>query len=52
MRIRPGQKVIIASGFSRSREVDMAQSLGAGRYIRKPYMLTELGIAVREELAR
>jgi signal transduction histidine kinase/ActR/RegA family two-component response regulator len=47
---RPGQKAIIASGFVRSTDVDNAQKLGAGRYVRKPYTVSELLCAVKSEL--
>lgn len=46
----PNQKVIIASGFSETERVKEAQRLGAGKYIKKPYTLQKIGIAVREEL--
>ena len=46
----PNQKAIIASGFSESDEVKGAQRLGAGEYIKKPYSLKSIGIAVRREL--
>jgi YesN/AraC family two-component response regulator len=46
----PDQKVIIASGYSESDRVKTAQLLGAGDYIKKPYTLESIGIAVRKEL--
>jgi two-component system cell cycle sensor histidine kinase/response regulator CckA len=49
--IRPGQKTIIASGYSETARVKEAQHLGAGRYIKKPYTLEQIGMAVKEELA-
>jgi PAS domain S-box-containing protein len=48
--IHPGQKAIIASGFSETDEVKKAQSLGAGIFIKKPYSLNQLGKAVKQEL--
>ena len=48
--IRPGQKAIIASGFSENEEVKKAQELGAGGFIRKPYTLEQIGIAVKKAL--
>ena len=48
--INPGQKAIITSGFAKTKEVKKAQELGAGRYIRKPFSLENIGIAVKEEL--
>jgi CheY-like chemotaxis protein len=52
LEIRPGQRAIIASGFSETDRVIEAQSLGAGQYIRKPYTLEKIGIVVRAELDR
>jgi PAS domain S-box-containing protein len=48
--IRPDQRAIIASGYSESDRVRKALSLGAGRYLKKPYQLAELGVAVQEAL--
>jgi DNA-binding NarL/FixJ family response regulator len=50
LKIRPGQKAVIVSGFSETERVHKAQSLGAGAYIRKPYVLEKIGLAVRKEL--
>jgi PAS domain S-box-containing protein len=44
--LRPSQKAIIASGFSETALVREAQSLGAGAYVKKPYMAEEIGLAV------
>ena len=46
----PGQKAIIASGFSESERVKEAQRLGAGPFIKKPYTLETLARTVRSEL--
>ena len=51
LAISPGQKTIIASGFSESERVLEAQRLGAGRYIKKPYRMEQIGMALREQLA-
>ena len=50
--IVPGQKAVIASGFAETERVLEAQRLGAGSYIKKPYALEKIGIAVRSELDR
>ncbi len=50
IEIHPGQKAIIASGFSETDRVKEIQRLGAGAYIRKPLLLEKIGIAVKEEL--
>ena len=47
----PGQKAVIASGFSESERVREAQRLGAGPYIKKPYRMEQIGMALREQLA-
>lgn len=51
LAIRPGQKAIIASGFTQTDEVRRAQELGAGRFIAKPYSLSLLSRAVKEALS-
>ena len=52
LALRPGQKTIIASGYSESVQVREAQRLGAGAYVKKPYLLQTFGLAVRQELDR
>ncbi|MBN2398074.1 MAG: response regulator [Deltaproteobacteria bacterium] len=52
LKIRPHQKALIISGFSETRRVKEAQHLGVGSYIRKPFVLEQIGMAVREELDR
>jgi len=50
LKIKPGQKAIIASGFSETWRVKEAQRLGAGAYVKKPYTLENIGQAVQAEL--
>ena len=50
LKIHPGQKSIIASGYSESARVKEAQLLGAGTYVKKPYLLEKIGRAIRAEL--
>jgi len=50
LKLHPGQKAIIASGFSETDKVREAQRLGAGDYIKKPYAIEKIGTAVRAEL--
>ncbi|WP_136806769.1 PAS domain S-box protein [Desulfosediminicola flagellatus] len=52
LEIHPKQKAIIVSGFSESDRVKAVQSLGAGVYVKKPYVIEKLGVAVKEELDR
>jgi two-component system cell cycle sensor histidine kinase/response regulator CckA len=48
LELHPGQKAILASGFSETDKVREAQRLGAGQYIQKPYTLEKIGLAVNE----
>jgi signal transduction histidine kinase/ActR/RegA family two-component response regulator len=50
LELHPGQKAIIVSGFSESERVKSARELGASAYVRKPYVIEELGIAIRSAL--
>ncbi|MBA4394950.1 MAG: hypothetical protein C0407_15465, partial [Desulfobacca sp.] len=50
LQIQPHQKAVIVSGFSETVRVKKAQELGAGAYVRKPYVLEKIGLAVRKEL--
>ena len=52
LKIVPDQKAVIASGFAKTERVLEAQKLGAGIYIKKPYTLEKIGLAVRAELDR
>jgi DNA-binding NtrC family response regulator len=52
LEMHPGQKAIVASGFSETDRVKEIQSLGAGPYIKKPFLLEKLGLAVMEELEK
>jgi two-component system, cell cycle sensor histidine kinase and response regulator CckA len=46
----PGQRVVIASGFAETDRVKTAQAIGAGHYIKKPYTIEKIGLAVRQTL--
>ena len=50
LELHPGQKAIIASGFSETIRVKEAQRLGAGQYIKKPYTLEKIGLTVKTDL--
>ena len=52
LELHSGQKAIIASGFSETGRVKELQSLGAGAYIRKPFLLEKIGLAVKKELEK
>jgi PAS domain S-box-containing protein len=46
----PKQKAIIASGFTETERVKKVQQLGAGEYVKKPYTIETIGMAVKTEL--
>ena len=50
LKLRPKQKVLIVSGYSETDRVKEAQELGAGAYVKKPYLIETLRLAVRAEL--
>ena len=52
LELNAGQKAIIASGYSESERVRAALRMGAGVYIKKPYLFDKIGRAVRSELDR
>ncbi|MBN1847461.1 MAG: response regulator [Deltaproteobacteria bacterium] len=52
VEIRPNQKAIIVSGFVEPEEVKATQELGAGEYVKKPFTVEKLGIAVKTELMK
>ncbi len=52
LKHHPGQRAIIASGYSETDRVKIAQELGVGKYIKKPYTLEKIGIAVHQELKK
>jgi len=52
LEINPHQKAIIVSGFSETDRSKGAQKLGAGLYVKKPYLKGKIGLAIRNELAR
>ncbi|MBN1212954.1 MAG: PAS domain S-box protein, partial [candidate division Zixibacteria bacterium] len=50
IKIRPGQKTVITSGYSVTERVSEMQENGAGAFVKKPYTRESLGRAIREEL--
>jgi PAS domain S-box-containing protein len=52
LETHPGQRAVIVSGFSETDRVKKAQAIGAGAFVRKPYILEKIGLAVRQELDR
>ncbi len=51
LTLHPGQKAIIASGYSETDDVKKTQALGAGQYIKKPLTIEKLGLAVKKALS-
>jgi len=52
IKMHPNQKAVIASGFAETEDVKVAQKLGAGKFLKKPYSMEKLGLAVRDELKK
>ena len=50
LKLHPGQKAIVTSGFAANVEVDATLSLGASGFVKKPYSMEELGQAVQRGL--
>ena len=48
--IKPDQKAIIASGYAETERVREALALGISYFIRKPYSLQEIGLAIKNSL--
>ena len=51
LKVRPGQKAIIISGYSKSEDVVMAKALGVSHFLEKPVSLPILSLAIRQALA-
>ncbi len=47
----PHQKAIISSGFSETERIKEVLNLGASKYLKKPYSIESIGIAVQTVLA-
>ena len=52
LALHPKQKAVITSGYAESARVKKALEAGAGGYIRKPYSLRQIALAVRLELEK
>ncbi len=50
IKLYPNQNAIIASGYSESEDVKAILRLGAGGFIKKPYSMDQLGLAVKKGL--
>jgi ligand-binding sensor domain-containing protein/signal transduction histidine kinase/ActR/RegA family two-component response regulator len=49
---KPDQKAIIISGFSEDQRVKKAQKMGAGAFLKKPYLQDEIYKTIKTELER
>lgn len=52
LKINPNQKAVVVSGFSETDQVRKTMKMGAGEFVRKPYTLEKIGLAIRRELDR
>jgi signal transduction histidine kinase/CheY-like chemotaxis protein len=52
LALRPGQKALLVSGYSETDRVRKALHLGAGAYIKKPYLLRTISEAIQKELKK
>lgn len=50
LKLHPGQKALVTSGFSADVEVDATLRLGASGFVTKPYSMEDLGVAVKQGL--
>ncbi|MFH1984286.1 MAG: ATP-binding protein [Pseudomonadota bacterium] len=50
--IVPDQKAVIVSGFAETDKVRKVQALGAGVYVKKPYSVETIGLAIRNALSQ
>jgi len=50
LKMHPQQRAIITSGFSETDRVKQALELGVSAYVRKPYLLENIGMALRKAL--
>ena len=51
LKVRPDQKAIIISGYSRNDEVRKARALGVSHFLEKPVTMPKLSQAIRQALA-
>jgi PAS domain S-box-containing protein len=50
--INPSQKAVIVSGFAETEDVKQTMRLGAGQFVKKPFILQTIGMAIKEELKK
>ena len=52
IKLKPGLRVIIVSGYSETDRVKKALKMGAGSYVKKPYTMETVGLAVKNKLKK
>jgi nitrogen-specific signal transduction histidine kinase len=52
LKLNPRQRALLVSGYSETEDVRVAIRMGAGRYVKKPYSLLTIGMAIQEELGK
>jgi len=50
LKSHPGQRAVLVSGFSETDDVRKALQIGAGEYIKKPYTMEAIAVALRKSL--
>ncbi len=50
LKLHPEQKAIITSGYAESEDVNQAMALGVSRFIKKPYLIGTLAVAIQGTL--
>jgi ActR/RegA family two-component response regulator len=49
-KLHPGQKAIITTGHAETARLKEALQSGVGCYLKKPYLIDDIGLAVKSEL--
>ncbi len=52
VKLHPGQKAIMMSGFADTERVREAQALGVSAFVWKPYTIEQIGLILRQERQR
>lgn len=51
LQIDPMAKIIIASGYSEDHKLQLVMEFGASRFVKKPYLVEELGTTIKQVLS-
>jgi two-component system, cell cycle sensor histidine kinase and response regulator CckA len=52
LRLNPNQRAVVASGFSETERIKEVLHLGATVYLKKPYTIENIALAVRSALRK